>query len=108
MTDQPPPRRRFQFRLRTLLIVVTLLAAQCAFVTWVIRDRQRLIDQRAETFRHGREEAMAWMYREHQAQAEADSLKAKLRASLEAQAEVDRVKAMRRTSQEVLKSATKP
>ena len=38
--------RRFQFRLRTLLIVVTLLAAQCAFVTWVFRDRQRLIQER--------------------------------------------------------------
>jgi hypothetical protein len=30
MPDQPSPRRRFQFRLRTLLIVVTLLAAGCA------------------------------------------------------------------------------
>jgi hypothetical protein len=26
MADQPSPRRRFQFRLRTLMIVVTLLA----------------------------------------------------------------------------------
>jgi hypothetical protein len=46
MVDQPSPRPRFQFRLSTLLIVVTLLAAQCAFVTWVIRDRQRLIRER--------------------------------------------------------------
>jgi hypothetical protein len=35
-------RRRFQFRLRTLLIGVTLLAVVC----WVIVDRQRLIEER--------------------------------------------------------------
>jgi hypothetical protein len=43
--------RRFQFRLRTLMIVVTLLAAQCAFVAWVVRDRQRLIRERDDALR---------------------------------------------------------
>jgi hypothetical protein len=41
--DQPPPRRRFQFRLRTLLIGVTLLAVACGYVGWqasIARDRQ--------------------------------------------------------------------
>src|SRR5262245_31844789 len=42
----PPKRRWHQFSLRTLLIVVTLLAAECAFVTWFLRDRQRLIRER--------------------------------------------------------------
>jgi hypothetical protein len=55
MDDQPAPRRRFQFRLRTLLIVVTLLAAQCAFVTWVIRDRQRLIRERDDAVQKQRQ-----------------------------------------------------
>jgi hypothetical protein len=32
MFDQPSPRRCFQFRLRTLLIVVTLLSIACAYV----------------------------------------------------------------------------
>jgi hypothetical protein len=30
--DQPPPRRRFQFRLRTLMIGITLLAVVCGYV----------------------------------------------------------------------------
>ena len=32
MPDQPSPRRRFQFRLRTLMIGVTLLAVVCGYV----------------------------------------------------------------------------
>jgi hypothetical protein len=32
MADQPSPRCRFQFRLRTLMIGVTLLALVCAYV----------------------------------------------------------------------------
>jgi hypothetical protein len=43
MPDQPSPRRRFQFRLRTLLILVTALALPCAVVGWelnFIRQRQ--------------------------------------------------------------------
>jgi hypothetical protein len=32
--DAPSPRRRFQFRLRTLLIGVTLLAIPCGYVGW--------------------------------------------------------------------------
>ena len=34
MTDQPSPRRRFQFRLRTLMIGVTLLAVPFACIGW--------------------------------------------------------------------------
>jgi hypothetical protein len=39
----PSPRRRFQFRLRTLMIVVTLIAVPCAYVGWqakIVRDRK--------------------------------------------------------------------
>ena len=43
-------RRRFQFRLRTLLIAVTLLAAQCAFVMWFIRDREHCAMKRSGVF----------------------------------------------------------
>jgi hypothetical protein len=45
MTD-PAPRRRFQFRLRTLMIGVALLAVPCAYVGWqvrIVRERQALI-----------------------------------------------------------------
>ena len=48
MADNPFPRRRFQFRLRTLMIVVMLVAALSAAVTWVVQDRQRLIRERDE------------------------------------------------------------
>jgi hypothetical protein len=43
-THAPPKRKRrwFQFSLRSLMIGVTLLALVC----WVIRDRQRLIQER--------------------------------------------------------------
>ncbi len=43
MPDQPSPRRRFQFRLRTLMIVVTLLAVACAHVAHeakIVRERR--------------------------------------------------------------------
>jgi hypothetical protein len=46
MADQPSPRRRFQFRLRTLMIGVTLLAVVCAVFAWF--DRQRLARASAE------------------------------------------------------------
>ncbi len=39
---------RFQFRLGTLFVVVTLIAAQCGAAMWVIRDRQRIIRERDE------------------------------------------------------------
>src|SRR5438045_876155 len=48
MADQPSPRRRFQFRLRTLMIVVTLLAGVCGYVGWqvkIVRERRRLLDR---------------------------------------------------------------
>jgi hypothetical protein len=34
MPHQPSPRRRFQFRLRTLMIVVTVLAVPLGYVGW--------------------------------------------------------------------------
>jgi hypothetical protein len=37
MADQPPPRRRFQFRLRTLMIGVTLASVACW--GWVLYRR---------------------------------------------------------------------
>ena len=45
MGDQLLPRRRFQFRLRTLLIGVTLLAVACGYVAYekAVVDRQRAL-----------------------------------------------------------------
>jgi hypothetical protein len=43
MANQPSPRRRFQFRLRTLMIGVTLLAIPCGYLGWqakIIRERR--------------------------------------------------------------------
>ena len=37
------------------MIVVTLSAAQCAFVAWVVRDRQRLIRERDDALRAAEE-----------------------------------------------------
>ncbi len=49
VTPKKSKRRwSFRFRLRTLLIVVALVAIECAAATWVIRDRQRLIRERDE------------------------------------------------------------
>jgi hypothetical protein len=44
----PPKRkrRRFQFRLRTLMIVVTLLAVPCGYIGWqarIVRERRDLL-----------------------------------------------------------------
>jgi hypothetical protein len=54
MDDQPSSHRRFQFSLRTLLIVVALLAAICPGVVWVARDRDRLIQERNEALDRAR------------------------------------------------------
>ena len=47
--DQPKhKRRRFQFRLRTLMIGVTLLAVPCAYVGWqakIVREREASIQE---------------------------------------------------------------
>jgi hypothetical protein len=48
------PRRRFQFRLRTLLIVVTLLAVVCAYVTHeaaIVRKREAWLETHFESFK---------------------------------------------------------
>jgi hypothetical protein len=47
MADQPAPRRRFQFSLRTLMIGVTLLAAACGYVAWqakIVQERKAVAD----------------------------------------------------------------
>jgi hypothetical protein len=56
MPDQTSTRRRFQFRLRTLMIVVTLLAILCPAATWVVRDRQRLIREQEQLI-HDKDDA---------------------------------------------------
>ena len=38
MADQPSPRRCFQFRLRTLFVIVTVVAAQCAICLPMLRE----------------------------------------------------------------------
>jgi hypothetical protein len=46
MRDSAPLRRRFQFRLRTLMIGVTLVAAACACVgsqAKIVRDRRAIV-----------------------------------------------------------------
>jgi hypothetical protein len=46
MPDQPPPRRHFQFRLRTLLIVVTLFCVAGGYVAhqaMIVRERKTLL-----------------------------------------------------------------
>jgi hypothetical protein len=51
---EPPKRKRrwFQYRLRTLLIIVTLLAGVCGAANWYrvevefVRERQRLSGER--------------------------------------------------------------
>jgi hypothetical protein len=48
MASQPSPRRRFQFRLRTLMIAVTLLAVPLGYVGWqakVVHERQAMRDE---------------------------------------------------------------
>ena len=48
MPDQPSPHRRFQFRLRTLLIGVTLLAVACWYVAREVntaRARGSMVDR---------------------------------------------------------------
>ena len=60
MPDQPSPRRRFQFRLRTLFIVVMLVAVACGYVAWqkkIVGDRKsmvkRILDANAYVFTDG-------------------------------------------------------
>jgi hypothetical protein len=56
MADPATSRHRFQFRLRTLMIVVTLLAAGC----WCVMDRQRLIRERDDAIQRQKDtEALA-------------------------------------------------
>jgi hypothetical protein len=46
LKPDPPKRRRFQFRLRTLMIVVTLLAVPLGYVGWqakIVRERRSML-----------------------------------------------------------------
>ena len=50
MPDQPSPRRSFQFRLRTLMIMVALLAVPCAYLgreAKIVREREAFLEGRA-------------------------------------------------------------
>lgn len=40
--EAKPPKRRFQFSLRTLMIAIAILAA----IVWIVVDRQRLMEER--------------------------------------------------------------
>ena len=53
MPDQPPPRRRFQFRLRTLLIVVTVFAMPLGYVEWEAKIVRASFAMRDEINRMG-------------------------------------------------------
>ena len=49
MADQLPSRRLFQFRLRSLMIVVTLLAVPLSYIGWqvrLVRERRDILDNR--------------------------------------------------------------
>ena len=48
---EPPKRKRrhFQFRLRTLMIMVALLSVYCGPFAWLLQDRQRLIRELDES-----------------------------------------------------------
>jgi hypothetical protein len=48
MANQPSPRRRFQFRLRTLMIGVTLLAIPCGYVGWQLKWIRERHDEAAK------------------------------------------------------------
>jgi hypothetical protein len=39
------PSRRFQFRLRTLMVVVMVVAVLCGVVAWYAKERVRLIER---------------------------------------------------------------
>ena len=49
MPDQPSPRRRFQFRLRTLMIGVTLVCVIAGWIGWVL-VKNRYDDQYGPPF----------------------------------------------------------
>jgi hypothetical protein len=58
-TNPSPPRRCFQFRLRTLMIGVTLLATVCGYVAWqakIVRERKAI----AQVVEHERSGMIVW------------------------------------------------
>jgi hypothetical protein len=58
MADHPSPRRRFQFRLRTLFVAVLFAAILCGFAA-LIRENRRLareLDEAAQRERELRKE----------------------------------------------------
>ncbi|HKD37525.1 MAG TPA: hypothetical protein VKB78_12020, partial [Pirellulales bacterium] len=56
--DQPAPRRRFQFRLRTLFVVVTVAAVVCGFAA-LIAENRRLLHERDEAVQQ-RDKILEW------------------------------------------------
>jgi hypothetical protein len=65
MADQPSPRR-FQFRLRTLMIVVTRLAVPCAYVGWqakIVRERTAFRDDHCRFSWVGDYDEIPWLRR---------------------------------------------
>jgi hypothetical protein len=68
---EPPKRkrRRFQFRLRTLMIGVTLLAVACSYVGWqakIVRERKALLENQhfcvaCQLFEVARRGCIPWM-----------------------------------------------
>ena len=41
MADQPSPRRRFQFRLRTMFVLTTIVVCGLAWLGWKVREAQQ-------------------------------------------------------------------
>jgi hypothetical protein len=50
MADQPSPRRRFQFRLRTLMLLITLACVIAGWVEW--RQYKAYLDKDAERIKY--------------------------------------------------------
>jgi hypothetical protein len=68
--DADPPKRKrrwFQFSLRTLLIVVTLLCVACGYVGWqakIVRDRRELLDSsKPAEWSQTDDENLSWLQR---------------------------------------------
>jgi hypothetical protein len=51
MADQPPPRRRFQFSLRTLMLVVVIAAVICAVCLPALKEWQAIRERERQDWR---------------------------------------------------------
>jgi cell division protein FtsB len=70
-------RRRFQFSLRSILIVTALTAILLVPVAWVTRERQQMIQARQEVLRARQEAIHAVVLAERAAYREASALTTK-------------------------------